>query len=462
MSNQQPFLSKPFCLLACLAAIFSLNIVSAQSGESLAILDLEGRGISAVEAASLTDRLRAALVRTQRVTVVERGQMERILSEQDFQLTGCTSDECAVEVGQLLGVTVMVAGSVGRVGATYSVDIRAIEVQSGRITHSLWRDYRGEIDGLLGIMPEIAQELVNAMGAAAAEAPAIPAAAVLVVHSEPPGAQVVLNNVEIGTTPLDSLELAANTVHSLTLNLNSYRSMDTTIVALAGQVHEVVVALEPLPSRVSIISTPAGAGLVLDGQARGVTPLTGMEVGGTQSHRAALSLGGYYAADTTFYTAADQDYTLNVALERLPIQLSIQSTPSGATVFLNRRNMGQTPVDVSEAVASRQYTLALRLDGYQPKDTSFVARAGEHHRISMRLSPVRAVAARPEQAPPPSAPTRQPAVAPAKKGGGGLLALIVLGAVGYYGYTEGWFDEWIHPPEEEGLRVGNPPGVPAP
>jgi len=46
-----------------------------------------------VEATSLTDRLRSELVRTGRITVVERGQMEQILAEQDFQLTGCASDE---------------------------------------------------------------------------------------------------------------------------------------------------------------------------------------------------------------------------------------------------------------------------------------------------------------------------------------------------------------------------------
>ena len=143
------------CLAASLACLPRVTQCSAgltplhpQGSGSLAILDLEGRGISAIEAASLTDRLRTALVRTGAVTVVERGQMERVLSEQDFQLTGCTSDECAVEVGQLLGVTAMVAGSIGKVGSTYSVDIRTIDVRSGRITHSMWRDYRGEIDGL--------------------------------------------------------------------------------------------------------------------------------------------------------------------------------------------------------------------------------------------------------------------------------------------------------------------------
>ncbi len=87
--------------------------ISAQARESIAVVDLEGRGISALEAATLTDRMRSELVKTGAVTVVERGQMQQILAEQDFQLTGCTSDECAVEIGQMLGVTKMIAGSIG-------------------------------------------------------------------------------------------------------------------------------------------------------------------------------------------------------------------------------------------------------------------------------------------------------------------------------------------------------------
>ncbi len=45
--------------------------------------------------------------------------MQQILLEQDFQLTGYTSDECVVEIGQLLGAHFMLAGSIGKVGSTW-------------------------------------------------------------------------------------------------------------------------------------------------------------------------------------------------------------------------------------------------------------------------------------------------------------------------------------------------------
>jgi len=137
------------------------NPVLAQDKESVAVLDLEGRGVSAIEAATLTDRMRSELVKTGSVTMVERGQMQQILSEQDFQLTGCTSDECAVEIGQLLGVTLMIAGSIGKIGNTYTVDVRTINIGTGQIQSTMTRDYRGEIDGLLQEIEHISWELVG-------------------------------------------------------------------------------------------------------------------------------------------------------------------------------------------------------------------------------------------------------------------------------------------------------------
>ncbi len=149
-------------LSTIILVLISFSLLAAQDDISIAVMDLDGRGISALEAQTLTDRLRSQLVRTGFVTVVERGQMQTILNEQDFQAAGCTSDECAVEVGQLLNVSIMVAGSIGKLGSTYTIDLRTIDVGTGQITESIIRDYRGEIDGLIDEMKFIAEALVIA------------------------------------------------------------------------------------------------------------------------------------------------------------------------------------------------------------------------------------------------------------------------------------------------------------
>ncbi|HIB03507.1 MAG TPA: hypothetical protein EYO21_06770 [Candidatus Marinimicrobia bacterium] len=117
-------------LLAILLLLFSL--VSAQDfRQTVAVIDFDASGISQLEATSLTNRFRTAVGDVGAMRLVERGMMEEVLQEQGFQQTGCTSEECAVEVGQLLGVQNMIGGSIGRVGDTFTIDARMISVQSG-------------------------------------------------------------------------------------------------------------------------------------------------------------------------------------------------------------------------------------------------------------------------------------------------------------------------------------------
>ena len=311
-------------LFSSLAVLWLLTptIVPAQQAQSLAILDLEASGISAIEATSLTNRLRNALVRIGTITVVERGQMEQILGEQDFQLTGCTSNECAVEVGQLLGVTTMVAGSIGRVGSTYSIDIRSIDVQSGRITHSLWRDYRGEIDELLGIMPEVAEDLVSALMATEPSLPEVPPPASITVTTQPPGARIVLNGQEAGTTPLDIVELESDQSHTISLSLDGYQTVDTTLFAVAGRSYELSITLKRLPSQLTITSIPSGATVFLDNRRLRATPLSLPEVAPDRQHRLSLRLDGYQQADTTFFARAGEHHWMNIALQPVPVDVA--------------------------------------------------------------------------------------------------------------------------------------------
>jgi TolB-like protein len=117
-------------LLAILLLLFSL--VSAQDfRQTVAVIDFDASGISQLEATSLTNRFRTAVGDVGVMRLVKRGMMEEVLQEQGFQQTGYTSEECAVEVGQLLGVQNMIGGSIGRVGDTFTIDARMISVQSG-------------------------------------------------------------------------------------------------------------------------------------------------------------------------------------------------------------------------------------------------------------------------------------------------------------------------------------------
>ena len=129
--------------------------------ETVAILDFEGRGISQMEAQTLTDRLMSEMVNTNAVIMVERNQMEEIMNEQGFQQSGCTTSECAAEVGALLGVQNMVSGSFGKLGNSYTIDAKLFSVSTGGTIRSVSKTYKGEVDGLLTIIEIVAWELVG-------------------------------------------------------------------------------------------------------------------------------------------------------------------------------------------------------------------------------------------------------------------------------------------------------------
>ncbi len=126
---------------------------------TIAVLTFQSKGgISGNEASTLTDRLRTELVKLGTFTILERGQMNEILEEQGFSASGCTSSECAIEAGRLLGVQMMIAGDVGKVGNVLTIDVRLFDVSTGRIVRAIQEDHRGDVSGLLKVMKRIARK----------------------------------------------------------------------------------------------------------------------------------------------------------------------------------------------------------------------------------------------------------------------------------------------------------------
>ncbi len=150
----------PVFLLVCIRLLFAQQAADFKP-TPIAVMSLEGKGISQQESEILSERLRSALVQDGRYLVIERNQMEEILKEQGFQKSGCVSSECLIQAGQLLGVELLVGGSVGKIGDSYAIDVRLFNVATAEISNAVTRDYRGAIDGLLTIMSEIAFDLAG-------------------------------------------------------------------------------------------------------------------------------------------------------------------------------------------------------------------------------------------------------------------------------------------------------------
>ena len=93
---------------------------------TIAVFDLDNINISKSDALILTDRLRTEMVQLKSFKVVERSKIDDLLKEQKFQMIGCV-DECLIEVGKMLGATSVITGSIGSIGAYYTISAQIIE-----------------------------------------------------------------------------------------------------------------------------------------------------------------------------------------------------------------------------------------------------------------------------------------------------------------------------------------------
>ena len=144
-----------------IAFLFLAQAIMAQAKPTVAILDFEGQGVTAGEVQTLTERMRTEIGNTNAVRLIERKAVEKILEEQGLQQSGCTTDECAAEVGQLLGVQFMISGAIGKMGASYTIDSKMFSVETGETVRSKNATHDGDISGLLTEMEIMAWEIVG-------------------------------------------------------------------------------------------------------------------------------------------------------------------------------------------------------------------------------------------------------------------------------------------------------------
>ena len=128
---------------------------------TVAVMDFDPRGISMLEARTLTDRFATELDATGRAILVDRRSMNEVMQEQGFDEAGCTSEECAAEVGALLGVEFMINGAIGKLGDTYTIDAKMFEVATGAASKTKNATYTGPVDGLITEIEILAWEMMG-------------------------------------------------------------------------------------------------------------------------------------------------------------------------------------------------------------------------------------------------------------------------------------------------------------
>ncbi len=100
----------------------------------VAILDFESVGSEEHLGKAVSEIIRTELIGTRQFRVLERSQINKALSEQDFQKSGLINESTAVEIGKLLGADLIIIGSVVKIGNSYTINSRMIDIKTGEAT----------------------------------------------------------------------------------------------------------------------------------------------------------------------------------------------------------------------------------------------------------------------------------------------------------------------------------------
>lgn len=165
--------SSPSIVYFCLAVFFisllpdaALSQQKLQKKLNIAVLDFDTRGaITRDEATSLSDMFQSYLVDTKEFNVLDRARIKAILAELGFQQSGvCSEVECVVEAGKILKAEKMFAGTIGRVGKIYSINVQLVDVGTAQIEINKSRQHDGAVEAIAEvIIPEIVEEIATQM-----------------------------------------------------------------------------------------------------------------------------------------------------------------------------------------------------------------------------------------------------------------------------------------------------------
>lgn len=188
-----------------------------------------------------------------------------------------------------------------------------------------------------------------------------PITGLLLVESSPEGADVAIDGVSKGITPLLISDLKLGTYR---ISLKSAELLPKTVeVNLTGRTPQgVFVELDSNTARLSFTSSPDGAEVRIDGVLVGTTPFTAPEVKAGEA-TITITKAGYRPYERKMMLEATKPYEVGAQLEALPSGLSISSEPDGAIIFVDNREVGKAPVNLDN-LADGPHEVVAKMVGF--------------------------------------------------------------------------------------------------
>jgi hypothetical protein len=147
------------CLFALLLFFMPFHANSAEKLR-IVVMNLKADGVADRTARTVSNMLRTELINLGKFTIVERAQMDAILKEQGLQQTGCTDQECAVEIGKLMSARKILVGEVSNIGKTIVATVRIVDVEKGVSEYAATQKAETE-DAIDSLVTRISRQLAT-------------------------------------------------------------------------------------------------------------------------------------------------------------------------------------------------------------------------------------------------------------------------------------------------------------
>lgn len=148
--------------LTLLALLLSASAVFATEKPRVAVVPFTGIEVSKSDSAGMTLLFETAIQNTGCFDLIEQTRAEAILEAQEYSLTECADESCAVEIGRLLSAEQILMGTVGRLGGLYYLNVKVIDVQTGR-NMSAQKARAETLESLVFKIEELASALADAI-----------------------------------------------------------------------------------------------------------------------------------------------------------------------------------------------------------------------------------------------------------------------------------------------------------
>src|SRR3989339_473885 len=142
-----------------------------------------------------------------------------------------------------------------------------------------------------------------------------------------------------------------------------------------------------------VFSEPAGAEILLNTKAMGITPLKIINIDAGE-YKLSLRLQGFTPYETSIKILANETQNLSLALKAVeqplpppaPVfaTITVATTPTGAALSINDQPVGTTPFRC-DTMAPGPYKLRLELEGYDPLEGAVMLKAGETRPVEKKM-----------------------------------------------------------------------------